>query len=622
MVGHLLAPYHDSMRLGQGFNSFLQEPRLNNAVHVVEEDISTTRGKGGEHVSQVVAYTSRFIERISDVVRSMNLSAGSSIKKGTIEVSGNSLGLDETKFASSDLNALVSVKVINQTTQLHDNAQFNPIDGIAVDSDEFHQIYGDCYISGFIEGGELHGVVSIKVLDVSKKHHIEQTIKGQINNVAKEFTLSSDDEWSALDSSLSQTETTISVNWSGGGQIKPDSEEWSINTLFKVAAGFPARVAQTPQRSWAILTKYDSNRDFVRWAKLNALKIKHYHNVQQYTSDLLDNYMEWKNNLARIQDVLANPSTYQASAVDQAIEVSVDDLVSERKKMKKQMANIVEEIDKLDKDPQAPMEDQESNRFEAPEVWATRLPVRKQVSDSRLADFQRSWLEGFNFQPSSTDAKPTTPTEPTTSTLNQPSLDRNSPLIDPHKDQYLTDKEKAYVTKNKTKFNQNYRFDIVKGSPKSGDDTLFADTEDADLTHAWPTRFRSALVQWGQMDFIACVSLDYAPPGPELTHHGLHNPAFDRDRQISLNIEPDEKICKVVIGASDFEGPFGEGVGAGWIVFIAVETTKGQFQSLGNTSITANYAICTPPEGFVGLKGFRGEKSKILNRLGVIWGRE
>jgi translation initiation factor 1 (eIF-1/SUI1) len=114
MVGLLLAPYNDSMRLGQGFNSFLQEPRLNNAVHVVEDDISTTRGRGGKDVSQVVSYTSRFVERISDVVRTMNLSAGSSIKKGTIEVGGNSLSLDETKFASSDLNAIVSVKVVNR----------------------------------------------------------------------------------------------------------------------------------------------------------------------------------------------------------------------------------------------------------------------------------------------------------------------------------------------------------------------------------------------------------------------------------------------------------------------------------------------------------------------------
>lgn len=34
MSGLLLAPYNDSMRLGQGFNSFLQTPCVHNAVKV------------------------------------------------------------------------------------------------------------------------------------------------------------------------------------------------------------------------------------------------------------------------------------------------------------------------------------------------------------------------------------------------------------------------------------------------------------------------------------------------------------------------------------------------------------------------------------------------------------
>lgn len=115
MVGLLLAPYNDSMRLGQGFNSFLQEPCLNNAVSFDEKDIVVENAPAkGAKVSQVVSYSSRFVERISDVVRSMNISAGSSINAGTIEISGNSLGVDEYKFASSDLNAVVSVKVVNR----------------------------------------------------------------------------------------------------------------------------------------------------------------------------------------------------------------------------------------------------------------------------------------------------------------------------------------------------------------------------------------------------------------------------------------------------------------------------------------------------------------------------
>ncbi len=41
----------------------------------------------------------------------MNLSYSASIKKGTMEIGGNSNTVDETKFKDSDINAVISVKV-------------------------------------------------------------------------------------------------------------------------------------------------------------------------------------------------------------------------------------------------------------------------------------------------------------------------------------------------------------------------------------------------------------------------------------------------------------------------------------------------------------------------------
>ncbi len=129
MVAILIAPYNDSMTLGQGYNSFLQVPCLDGAVEIPENSLKTqaVRSGGVGNVSQVVSYSSRFVEKISDVVRSMNISAASSIKSGTIETSGNSLSVDEAKFAASDLNAVVSVKVINRTSVMcltHPHASF------------------------------------------------------------------------------------------------------------------------------------------------------------------------------------------------------------------------------------------------------------------------------------------------------------------------------------------------------------------------------------------------------------------------------------------------------------------------------------------------------------------
>ncbi len=58
-----------------------------------------------------MTYSSSFVECISDIVHGMNISAAATVINSSVKVSGNSLSLDESKFANSDLNVVVSVKV-------------------------------------------------------------------------------------------------------------------------------------------------------------------------------------------------------------------------------------------------------------------------------------------------------------------------------------------------------------------------------------------------------------------------------------------------------------------------------------------------------------------------------
>jgi len=128
-TGLLLARYNQSMHLGQGFNSFLQVSCVDNAVTFDQSKIVVERDASPAGVSQVVSYSSRFVKKISDVVRSMNISAASIIKSGSIEASssGNPFFVEEAKFASSDLNVVVSVKVIlldpDVSIVTHENSQ-------------------------------------------------------------------------------------------------------------------------------------------------------------------------------------------------------------------------------------------------------------------------------------------------------------------------------------------------------------------------------------------------------------------------------------------------------------------------------------------------------------------
>lgn len=88
------------------------------------------------------------------------------------------------------------------------------------------------------------------------------------------------------------TETTITVNWAGGGSIKHPAEDWSIASLKKAAAAFPDLVAITPQRTYAILTKYTSLASFhIQKEEFSPLE---YENAGIYTGALLDAYMDYK----------------------------------------------------------------------------------------------------------------------------------------------------------------------------------------------------------------------------------------------------------------------------------------------------------------------------------------
>ncbi|KAJ9656097.1 hypothetical protein H2201_008648 [Coniosporium apollinis] len=321
----LLAPYNDSMRLGMGFNSYTQIMCIDQAVEVTAANTVMARA---ENPSQVVSYSSRFVEKLSDVVNSMNISYGSSIKKGTVEISGNASSVDEDKIKASDLNAIMF---------------------------RFNEVYGDCYISGFIEGGDFTGIVSIRILDRSKVDKTSASIKSALSTGSKgDFTLDSFNV--AADGSgsgaLKDTETTISVSWMGGGQVKDPKQLWDMDSMFAAAAAFPAQVAKCPQRTWAVLTKYKANRSFVEWSENKKFTPLEYENIGSFTGELFENFMEYKLLLKKVQDMLQNRDAYEVQPDrHNAITTDVPTLIAVRSAMHNEMNKIVEAVDVLAKDP-------------------------------------------------------------------------------------------------------------------------------------------------------------------------------------------------------------------------------------------------------------------------------
>jgi hypothetical protein len=149
----------------------------------------------------------------------------------------------------------------------------------------------DSFISGWEEGGEFNAIMSMKVTDKSKIYEIKAHLEANLNMAAIQGELTVDFEKIKNESSKN-TETTIAVNWSGGGSIKDPSEAWTIEAMKKAASAFPDLVAITPQRTYAILTKYTGLESFQR--QKEKFTLLEYENAKIYTDAMLDHYMDYK----------------------------------------------------------------------------------------------------------------------------------------------------------------------------------------------------------------------------------------------------------------------------------------------------------------------------------------
>ncbi|KAK5679287.1 hypothetical protein LTS10_008102 [Elasticomyces elasticus] len=282
------------MRLGQGFNSFTQQICLDKAVSKGEPKLSDNtalyvEGVPAQGVSQKVSYSSRFVQRISDVTNSMNVSAALSIQTGQIGGTASGTFIDSDKFKESDLNFFIQVNVVNQEHMAWDYEQFQMVKGL--NAGNFNEIYGDCFIAGWEEGGDFNALISVKVKDKSKTTNIAASLEAKLGTPALSGSVKGEGKIDKAEME-SNTETSISVNWSGGGQIKQTNVIWDIDSLTLAAVNFPDLVAMTPQRKTAILAKYTTLKDFRE--KQPGHSPVDYEMANFYSSMLLDVYTDYK----------------------------------------------------------------------------------------------------------------------------------------------------------------------------------------------------------------------------------------------------------------------------------------------------------------------------------------
>ncbi|KAJ9108615.1 hypothetical protein QFC19_002333 [Naganishia cerealis] len=344
--------------------------------------------------SQSVSYTSKFVDKLSEVTDDMNISGGLSIKYNMVGGSGRGSFINTDKFHESDLNFYISVKVINQSINFKDALEFCPLGSVDIrDAKQLTEVFGDSFISGFLEGGEFNALVSMKILNKAKKMDIQAEAKVALTAGGAE--VSGDANVAIAKQNISMnTETTIQVSWCGGAAIKSYDEEWTIDSLMKAAARFPALVAKYPQRTHAILTKYESIRSFVK-NRPKALSPLNYENAALYTNILMDSYMAYKSLYRKIS---SNIFDVQNGALQLRPTIKSDDperprskelqgiknfpstlegLDAARRAARKQMNQIVAEVDAITADPGLATQPNRPDPCIGPAAFETLLPLFK-----------------------------------------------------------------------------------------------------------------------------------------------------------------------------------------------------------------------------------------------------
>lgn len=323
--------------------------------------------------SQIVSFTAKFVDKLSEITDDMNLSPALAVKTRSLGVSGRGSYVNTDRFHESDVRFYISVKVVNQSINFKDALEFFPVRSVPIDDREkFNATFGDSFISGFLEGGEFNALVTIKILNDAKKKDIEAEARVAFGGGgSSEFELNGEGNIKLARANISlNTQTHIHVSWCGGGSLKAYNEEWTLDSLLKAATRFPALVAQFPQRTYAILTRYNALRSFVmlKPVKLSPLR---YENAALYTNQLLDIFMAYKslhkNISADILDVQTGIKRFKQPLPDAPPKrlsstlfeaklgyypATLEGLDSARHEVRRQMNAIAHEVDEITKRPE------------------------------------------------------------------------------------------------------------------------------------------------------------------------------------------------------------------------------------------------------------------------------
>ncbi|KAG4255468.1 hypothetical protein FPRO04_04000 [Fusarium proliferatum] len=677
------------MRLGMGFNSYTQQLCCNDVVRkadaspVTEEDIKTmapsapesssrgassilatpkgsmvTRkhsivaGKDGQNeVSQVVSWSASFVDKASDVTKKLNISDK---WKGALSVAVEALGevkvsghyIDTNTLKESDATYNITVSVDNERLEVPEMTEFYPIKH--VQPSQFTEVYGDCFISGFISGGSFVADIHLKRNEDKKESDMggQLSIQGQVSGL----DVKGDIKGGMTNNTYKKDyNTTITVNWKGGGDIKPnDITEWDIESLLKVAMEFPDKVAACPQNTFAILTKYTSLRSYYRANVLGSPL--DYENAGIYTNSLLDAYVQdykyiWSQIQERINlldknlitihkleepeglqsyrknfqetyealkqtydkslalhktDPTQYPRTLEEPLLPNRLEAYAGDLFGldlAKRDCRLEMIKIVKEVAEVTRDPQVAADPFRVCRYVAPSIFRRLVPADRPI-DPPMSKKESEQLK-----------------KNVAGDVHRTAQDLQSPRLHQTGDPAI-ELEKRVNMKYGHKAD-NWRIGTITGREASSTSgTVFNDLDILDKTYVL-----SHIAVWYNDHHVVGVELKYM--NGQAILHGTKDQQFQTS---SYSLQPQEKVCFVGIESHT------DTLGSIWIDTIRIGTNRDIWVVEAPKRFAQHRTYATKAPRPMGdnewdLKGFYGSFDASLGangitQLGPIWGRE
>ncbi|KAI5804761.1 hypothetical protein DFH27DRAFT_652103 [Peziza echinospora] len=251
------APYREGMKLGQGFNTYLQKPLGFDAVTVTEGPNADPATQAYQRSKEAI-----LIDDYSKLVSSMEITAAAAISGWGQTGEVNTDYLNRHDYETSDLTYQVHVSVRRQG-----NMDTNTYSLNWLDKKDPNAFYGDKYIAGFISGGDFYGRCSIRVINQSDSEAVSVAAKATFDGFGVTGSVSAGFK-SNVDTLNKYSETSILQSETGGGTgttgttssaAAPTSD---IEALKDAADTYYDNAEQQNYRLYVILGDYETLPNF------------------------------------------------------------------------------------------------------------------------------------------------------------------------------------------------------------------------------------------------------------------------------------------------------------------------------------------------------------------------